>query len=216
MAGIRELKRENLKARLVAAARARIAASGLAGLRARDVTADAGCALGALYTVFADLDALIFEVNALTLEDLGRTLRETVAAEADSGRQLRLLGGAYLAFARAQPRLWRALFDHQVPEDKPVPHWHVEHQAALLKQIAGPLGALQPELGEPALLARARTLFAAVHGIVSISLENRFVGVPVETLDAELDRFIGLLLTGLKEQRKGRPLAPRRRGRSAR
>jgi AcrR family transcriptional regulator len=212
--GKRETKREDLRARLVAAARARIAAMGLAGLRARDVTADAGCALGALYTVFDDLDGLIFAVNAMTLEELGRNLHERLSKEADGATRLKLLGAAYLAFARAQPGLWRALFDHHVPDDKPVPDWQIEHQAALLKQIAGPLRHLLPGLDETALLARARTLFAAVHGIVSISLENRFVGISAQALDEELDRFIDLLLIGLKERRRGRQ-PTRRHGRSS-
>jgi AcrR family transcriptional regulator len=201
MAGKRELKREDLKGRLITAARLRIEASGLAGLRARDVTADAGCALGALYTVFDDLDALIFEVNSITLKELESTLRERVAAEPDSGRQMKILGATYLEFARSHQKLWRALFEHQFPEEKQVPDWHIENQTALLRQIIGPLKKLQPELNEQELMIRARTLFAAVHGIVSISLENRFVGIPVETLDQELDRFIVLLLTGLREHR---------------
>ncbi len=46
MAGRREEKREDLKARLIYAARNRIADHGLANLRARDITQDAGCALG--------------------------------------------------------------------------------------------------------------------------------------------------------------------------
>ncbi|TIW14977.1 MAG: hypothetical protein E5V70_05110 [Mesorhizobium sp.] len=40
-------------------------------MRARDITADAGCALGALYTAFADLDKLILHVNSATLARLG-------------------------------------------------------------------------------------------------------------------------------------------------
>ena len=60
----RDARREDLKGRLIEAAQARIQSSGLAGLRARDITADAGCALGALYTAFADLDDLILHVNS--------------------------------------------------------------------------------------------------------------------------------------------------------
>ena len=62
-----EARRAALRAGLVAAAERRIAADGLGGLRARDLAAEAGCALGAIYTVFPDLDALILEVNLRTL-----------------------------------------------------------------------------------------------------------------------------------------------------
>jgi AcrR family transcriptional regulator len=203
MTGKRADKREDLKARLVAAACSRIENSGLAGLRARDVTADAGCALGALYTVFEDLDALILEVGSVTLQDLERSLHERMTTVSDSGDRMQMLGAAYLAFARARPKLWRALFEHQWPEGKPLPDWYMERQIGLLRLIAQPLTDLQPDLSQPELMVRARTLFAAVHGIVSISLENRFVGIPVETLDHELERFIGLLLTGLNGNFKG-------------
>ena len=198
MPGKREEKRDDLRERLVAAATARIARSGLAGLRARDVTSDAGCALGALYTAFEDLDGLIYAVTARTLAALEHALREAVAAESASGRQLQRLGATYLGFARSQPHLWRALFEHRVAGDAPAPEWHAARQTALLQLIAGPLGRLQPDLDETELMVRSRTLFAAVHGIVSISLENRFIGIPTTTLDAELDRFVGLVVTGLK------------------
>jgi AcrR family transcriptional regulator len=202
MAGKRAEKREDLKARLIAAARRRIEATGLASLRARDVTADAGCALGALYTVFDDLDALILEVGSMTLNDLEISVHEKMAAVAESGARMQMLGAAYLAFARDHPRLWRALFEHQWPEGRALPDWFMERQIALLRLIAEPLGELQPNLPPQELMVRARTLFASVHGIVSISLENRFVGIPTETLDQELHRFIGLLLAGIRERRE--------------
>lgn len=44
----REEARDDLKKRLIDAAEARIAGGGLRGLKARDVTADAGCAPGGL------------------------------------------------------------------------------------------------------------------------------------------------------------------------
>lgn len=48
------------------------------GAKARNVTADAGCALGALYTAFEDLDRLILQVNARILARLGAALRQRV------------------------------------------------------------------------------------------------------------------------------------------
>lgn len=74
----REEQRDDLKKRLVDAAEARIAAGGLSGLKARDVTADAGCALGALYNVVEDLDRLILLVNSRTLARLGAALKAAV------------------------------------------------------------------------------------------------------------------------------------------
>jgi hypothetical protein len=48
---------------------------------------------------------------------------------------------------------------------------------------------------------RARTLFGAVHGIISITLEARFVGLPPERLGHELDEIIMMIAAGAAAQR---------------
>ena len=49
---------------------------------------------------------------------------------------------------------------------------------------------------------RALTLFSAVHGIISISLEGRFVGIPATRLESELDDFVALLAAGATAGRR--------------
>jgi hypothetical protein len=44
-----------------------------------------------------------------------------------------------------------------------------------------------PDLDTVALTIRARTLFAAVHGIISIGLEERLIAVPSQKLADEID-----------------------------
>lgn len=195
MAGKREEKREDLKARLIEAARNRIAVDGLSSLRARDVTQDAGCALGGLYTVFADLDELIMYVNSSTLAALKQSLHDAPAALESPVDALRHLARGYLAFAVAHRNLWKALFEHLRPT---TPDWHLDEHLFLIGLIATPLADLQPELGTEDRFIRARTLFGAVHGIISISLEGRFVGLPLERLEQEIDAFVLMIARGAK------------------
>src|ERR1700682_921919 len=74
-------RRRELKVALIDAAERAITARGLGALRARDLATEVGCAVGAIYNVFPNLDAIIFEVN-------GRTLRafEAFLAQAQSTR----------------------------------------------------------------------------------------------------------------------------------
>jgi AcrR family transcriptional regulator len=195
-----DFKRDALKVRLIAAAKARIESSGLACLRARDVTEDAGCALGALYNVFEDLDGLILEVNAQTLAALDADVEAATTGDGDAGQRLKYLGQRYLEFARTREKLWRALFELRLANERPLPDWILANQAKLLSHIAKPLAQLQPELNEQELMIRTRTMFAAVHGIVALSLDNRFVSLATDTLAEEIDRFIGLLLEGPKSE----------------
>lgn len=204
MASKRELKREDLKARLIEAARTRIEAGGLLALRARDVTQDAGCALGGLYTVFEDLHDLVFHVNSTTLAALERSLDlETLRALPPADR-LRHLARGYLRFALENRNLWQALFEHRLPEGRDVPQWHLDEHLFLIGHIAEPLREVEPEMSEEQRAIRARTLFGAVHGVISISLEGRFVGLPVESLEQELDDFVRTIAAGAALRRDER------------
>jgi len=198
--GVRQERRENLKLRLIEAASARVQAHGLGGVRARDITADAGCALGALYKVFADLNELMLRVNARTLAALDATLTETTRNAADAPAALKALAIGYLSFARENRNLWTALFEHRMPEGASLPAWHVGQLTILIEHIIEPLATLQPSLDAHRLTVRARTLFSAVHGIVSISLEDRFVGLAPAEIESELENFVDTFVEGIERR----------------
>ena len=69
----------------------------------------------------------------------------------------------------------------------------------LIQNLVAPLAVLRPELDRSGLLVRARTLFSAVHGIIAISLENRFVGLAPTDLEDEVLSFVDTLVTGIEK-----------------
>jgi len=196
MTGKREAKREELKSNLVRAATGIMETQGVRALNARNVTGMAGCALGSLYTAFEDLDDLIVQVNSQTLGKLGQALGEDVEELSDPVAILKALAKSYVRFADANFRLWNALFEYADMTDA-VPEWHQKEQSVLVDFIAGPVGKLNPHLSQAEAITRSRTLFAAVHGIVSFSLQQRYIGLQREELDSELERFIDQMLAGL-------------------
>lgn len=202
MAAKRELRREQMREKFIEAARHRIAASGLHSLRARALAADVGSALGGLYNVFADIDDLILRVNSQTLAELKRLIAERLADVTDPRATLRALARAYLDFARRHHKLWSALFEHRLASGDHMPDWYRGEQAMLIESLIAPLRALNPELDRAALVVRARTFFAAVHGIVTISTEQRFIGVPDTDLDQELAHFVDILVAGSRALRE--------------
>jgi AcrR family transcriptional regulator len=201
MAGVREQKRIDLKTRLIEATEARIVRDGLKALRARDITNDAKCALGALYQAFTDLDELVLHVKARALRTLGSMVEAGIENVRGPEAMLHFLAANYLAFARSHTNLWRALFDPSFNSNAPIPDWYKEEQAVLIRYIIAPLVELQPALAKDLLRQRAQTFFAAVHGIVTISLEGRYVGLTAQELDDELSRFVNVLIDGTRGTR---------------
>lgn len=190
-------KKEDLKTRLVAAGTELIRDQGLKGLRARDIAERAGAALGGLYTVFSDLDGLILAVNSGTLKKLETALETAIAPRAGIEETFLNLSLAYLRFALAEKNLWAALFEHRMPEGVAVPDWHLAEHAFLIGLIAAPMAARMPDASAEDVAIRARTFFSAVHGVIAISLEGRFVGITPERLEQEVAALAGILARSL-------------------
>ena len=193
MTGKRQTKKEDLKARLIAACTELIREQGLKNLRARDIAERAGSALGGLYTVFDDLDGLILHVNSGTLKRLEASLGDAASPSAAIEETFLSLSRAYLRFALAERNLWSALFEHRMPEGVAVPEWHLAEHAFLIGLIAAPLSRQTPDAPRDEVVVRARTFFAAIHGVISLSLEGRFVGITTEMLEREVSVLAGIL-----------------------
>ena len=99
----REANRADLRKRLIDTAEAQIAEHGLKALTARDVTTQAGCALGALYNAFEDLDRLILHVNSRTLARLGTSLAASYPTDTGPKQALAALAQVYVARASFGP-----------------------------------------------------------------------------------------------------------------
>lgn len=198
MTSNREEKRADLKRRLIEAAEAEIAAHGLAGLKARAVTTRAGCALGALYTAFEDLDMLVIEVNSRTLARLGAALGTDLPQDSPE-LALQALAARYADFAVANRPLWLALFEHRMSEGREVPDWHRRDHAVLVELIVPQLARLRPDMSPEALALRARTTFAAAHGVIHLALQGRFVGVPMAALKSEIAGLVETLTAGARQ-----------------
>jgi len=60
-----------------------------------------------------------------------------------------------------------------------------------------PLSKVLPDRDPDQLALIARTMFSAVHGIISLGLEDRMVAVPQDKLKEQLVQFVEAQLVGL-------------------
>jgi AcrR family transcriptional regulator len=195
-----------LRTRLIDAAEHTIAEKGLAALRARDLAQEAGCAVGTIYNVFEHLDGLILCVGSRTLVMLDAALGAVRSASpcnstAEAIAELVRLALAYLEFAAVHTVRWRALFEHRMSEERPLPEWFVEQQQGLFAEVERPLMVLLPELDRDARRVLARTLFSAVHGIIALGLEEKLVSLPLPDLRSQLAAAVRAIATGRDELR---------------
>jgi AcrR family transcriptional regulator len=194
-------RRGALREALAEAAERRVAAAGSASLRARDLAADVGCALGAIYLVFADLDAIVAAVNDRTLQSLERQ-----AAAVDAGKtradargsavqSLQALAALYLRFALQNRNLWRALFDHRgSPEASSAAPTRLD---AIFAHIERQLRTLAPSTPSDKRGALARALFGAVHGIVALGLDGVLTPLSQAEVAWQVEAIVDLAAKGM-------------------
>jgi AcrR family transcriptional regulator len=172
-----------------------IAANGLRSLKVRDVAEAADCSIGSVYNEFGDFDGVILTVNRETVRALTDRLRAVPAD--DPVRQLHGLADTYLAFAADHANLLRALFEHRMEGDRPFPEDILLMVMQAFALMHAPLVRLLPDRDPTEVALLARTMFSAVHGIISLGLEERMVAVPPDKLRRQLAQFVATHLAGL-------------------
>ena len=203
-AGAVERRRDAQRETLVTCAERAIAEGGLAALKARELAACAGCSLGAIYNLVRDIDELVLRVGQRTMAELDGHLAAVAgdgSAHRDCEAQLVAFARAYRAFAAANTHRWRALFEFRIAPGTALPPWFVADRARVFARLEHCLAPLLRD--EAAVVAQARTLFSAVHGLVLLGLDDKLAdgsgegsGSPGE--EAELVAFVRVYLAGLK------------------
>ena len=190
----------NLRAALVAAALDLIAEKGPAGFSFAEAARLAGVSPAAPYRHFRDRDALMADVARHGFEQLASDL----AGAWDDGRPepakaLEAVGQAYLAFARAEPAYFAAMFEAQLPPDQDRELAQAAERAfAVMRQAAEALCAQLPKAGRPPALMVALHVWSLSHGIASLfgrgDAARRALPMPPEDL---LEAGLLVYLSGL-------------------
>lgn len=191
--------RDKLRGSLMLIGRRLIEQEGVASLQARRIASEAGCAVGSIYNVFEDLEDLVIQINMHTLNELGGSLTKAHKASRNEATYYRLiaLADAYFQFAESHQRLWRAIFEHRLPEGRKVPAEYREDQARLFALVEECLINELADANERRSAARA--LFASVHGIVSLALDRKLGEFHAQETRHQIEFLISCATRGLEK-----------------
>lgn len=171
MARPRKLDLDQLRAEIIAAAREMLRTRDLPDLTARALAQSLSIPASAIYRIFPTMGEVVMAVNQATfaeLEALFERLPEGGAAEE------RVLGLAanYLAFMRANPNLWRALFGGPKRAEA-YPEWYLAAISGLMGRLAALLESVAPHLGPARAAELAARLYVLAHGALSLEIDGR-------------------------------------------
>jgi AcrR family transcriptional regulator len=181
----------NLREALIAAALDLIAEKGPGGFTFAEAARSAGVSPAAPYRHFRDRDALIVDVAqrgfARFAEELARAWND---GRPDAMTAFEALGRAYLAFAKAEPAYYAAMFEAQLPPDASRALAQAGDQAfAVLRRASEALCARLPKERRPPPLMMSLHIWALAHGIASLfgrgdAARRKLPMAPEELLEA--------------------------------
>lgn len=168
-----------------------IAEKGLSGISGRLLATHMGKSVGWIYNFFRDFDAIVLAANSITLKELDDRLSSTAqeTEQRSVADRFHALAMTYLHFSLDHPRTWAALFEHRMPDGRDLSSDHKQEHYDLFRHIEAPLAEIMPNTTPATLRATARTIYSAVHGVVSLSLQGRLDVVPLEVLEDQVRRL---------------------------
>ena len=164
--------RAELKRMIVLEGHRQIAEVGFARFSAREVAKRIGYSIGTIYNVFGTHDRLILAINTRTFGLWAAHLRDRLKAA--QGDRIRVLVEGYFSFARDNPHLWMAIYDHRLPPDAVMPEEFERQRSELTEIVTVEVEAALPEAVRPSAPRLARSLIATVHGHCTFALNGTF------------------------------------------
>jgi len=193
---------EELRELIIQAATDIVERDGLAGLSAREIAKRIGYSPGTLYNVFDNLDDLLLTIEARLLDRLTERLAETDASGTPEER-VRRLTKTYVAFTQERPKLWNLLIEHRMPLGEDIPSWYRAKLEGLLVPLEEALAPLVDGTDPSANRRAARTLWASVHGMTSLSTAQKLAPVAGQGGGSLVDELVATYIAGLEHRRTG-------------
>lgn len=194
--------RDRLKSTIVSVAREILRSDGLDALQARRVARGADCSVGTIYNLFGNLDMVIIAANAETLAELHGELIAATKDISDINDKLDALARTYLSFAIERTAEWRALFEHRFTTKTTVPDWYLAAQAEMFAIVEA---ILAPTIADPpARQEAARALFSAVHGVISLAMDEKLGAFDQVATERQVRFIIRSVARGLNNDNQER------------
>ena len=163
-------------------------------VKAREIAKALGVSVGTVYNLFGHLGELILRLNGQVYDELYGAvttgLAAAVAADEDATGQMVALSNAYLHFVAENSGLWGGVLAYNRRSREAPPVWYRKKELALLGVIAETIKAFPGAADEAERDIATRALWAAVHGIVTISVARGGLIAPEDEVRAQMELVV--------------------------
>ena len=162
-------------------------------LSLRKVAAMIGYVPSTLVNVFGNYNLLLLHAVAQTLDELFAAAENEMKNATSPEDALRRLAYCYQEFAASHPYRWQLIFQHTMSGDE-LPEWQSERIDNMTGMLETLIRQITPEKSEKEIMEASRVLWAGVHGITLLSVDDKlFTSTPVDgkvLIDNLLDTYL--------------------------
>ena len=126
-----------------------------------------------LVNVFGSYNMLLLHVVAQTTDELTEEANAIISHSQDNADALYKLAYCYHDFAKRHPYRWQLVFEHKM-NGEPLPEWQglrINNMTGTLENL---LQQLAPSRSQHEVTQASRVLWAGVHGITLLSVDDKF------------------------------------------
>ncbi|GAB3520089.1 MULTISPECIES: TetR/AcrR family transcriptional regulator [Photobacterium] len=162
-------------------------------LSLRKVAAMIGYVPSTLVNVFGNYNLLLLHAVAQTLDELFAEAEEQMKDVSSPENALRKLAYCYLDFASQHPYRWQLIFQHTMNGEE-LPDWQSERIDSMTGMLESLIRQITPSKSDEAILEASRVLWAGVHGITLLTVDDKlFTSTPVDgkaLIDNLIDTYL--------------------------
>ncbi|MDD1782412.1 WHG domain-containing protein [Enterovibrio sp. ZSDZ35] len=148
-------------------------------LSLRKIAAMIGYVPSTLVNVFGSYNILLLHIVARALDELRSQAERNLATTSDPKASLSALAHLYLDFAAENRYRWQLIFEHSMDGDK-LPDWQNDRIHSMTGLLEALLRRLSPNKSDEEVVQASRVLWAGVHGITLLSVDDKlFTDAPV-------------------------------------
>jgi AcrR family transcriptional regulator len=174
----------NLRAALIEAAHEIVQQQGHEAVSLRSLAESLGVSRGAPYRHFTDRESLLAEVALDGFNVLNKLLQDISAKPLPANEKLYVAAREFLAFVRANPRLFRLMYEAELLTGE-CPHPQLaESQRQAYERHAELLALAMPKAGSQARKLRMITLWSTLYGFAKINQSGILLSYMKDTLSA--------------------------------
>ncbi|MDW6003557.1 TetR/AcrR family transcriptional regulator [Vibrio mangrovi] len=142
-------------------------------LSLRKIAAMIGYVPSTLVNIFGSYNLLLLHAVAQTLDELTEEARKAVSQSQNHRDALFQLAYCYHDFARQHTFRWQLIFEHNM-NGETLPEWQTQRIAHMTDMLESLLQQLAPQRSADEILKASRVLWAGVHGITLLSVDDKF------------------------------------------